>query len=600
VKELSKVFAFGPVIDRTFVLGSSITGYAASSVSALLKRHPLDWITNTVRPKGLVHIPKNLHVGNPEIAKKMYGGCYPFAGIAPELGGRSPFDITPPSKAWEAELLGFSWLNDLAATDGKIIKALARALTQDWIETQGTGHAVAWRPDIISKRLLNWLSNADLLLSDTSQAARVNILRSIGRQLHELEASIHKSPDGPHRLAAACTLIIASLSLKGLESLHKRSLKVLDFELNRQILADGGHLSRSPQALVDTIAILLPTKLCFIHKGLPIPQALITAIDRIFPMVRFFLHGDGGLAGFNGVSGLKVADVKILFEHDETKGRPFTYAPHSGYHRLEAKRTTIFVDTGTAPPTTLSHRAHASCLAMELSDGPHRIIVNCGAMSDERSPLFQAARATAAHSALTINDRSSLRMISPGRLARFIGTPVIGKRINVGSRRTRCDDGILLESGHDGYVERYGLRHERRIFLNHTGNEVRGEDRINRIQRRRNPLIKNTCDTFTMRFHLHPDIQPTPTRDGRQIFLILPDKTGWVFSLLSGKISIDESIYLLDRPMPAKTRQLVICGEVHDQVTVKWSFKKVSAERISKEDAMAKIEQETPLPLGDI
>ena len=52
--------------------------------------------------------------------------------------------------------------------------------------------------------------------------------------------------------------------------------------------------------------------------------------------------------------------------------------------------------------------------------------------------------------------------------------------------------------------------------------------------------------------------------------------------------------------MPAKTRQLVICGEVHDQTTLKWSFKKVSAERISKEDAMAKIEQETRLPLGDI
>ena len=600
MKELSKVFAFGPVIDRTFVLGSSITGYASSSISALLKRHPIDWITNTARPKGLVHIPKNLHVGDPEIARKMYDGCYPFAGISPELGGRSPFDITPPSKAWEVELLGFSWLNDLAAADGQIIRALARALTQDWIETQGSGHAIAWKPEITSKRLLNWLSNADLLLSDTSQAARVNILRSIGRQLHNLEANIYKSPDGPHRLAAVSTLIIASLSLGGLEGLRKRSLKVLDFELNRQILTDGGHLSRSPQALVDTIAILLPTKLCFIHKGLPIPQTLITAIDRIFPMVRFFLHGDGGLAGFNGVSRLKVADVKNLLELDETKGKPFTYAPHSGYHRLEAKRTTIFLDTGAAPPTSVSHRAHAGCLAMELSDGPHRIIVNCGAMSDDSSPLFQAARATAAHSALTINERSSLRMIGPGRLARFIGTPVIGKRIKVGSRRTQCDEGILLESGHDGYVDRFGLRHERLVYLSENGHEVRGEERINRLQGRKNPLIQKASDIFTLRFHLHPDIQPTPTRDARQVFLILPDKTGWVFSLLSGEISIEESIYLLDRPMPEKTRQLVIRGEVQEHKTIKWSFKKVSAERISKEDAMAKIEQETPLPLGDV
>ncbi len=599
MRELSKVFAFGPVIDRTFVVGSSITGYARGSLNALLKRHPLHWITNSIRPKSLVHMPASLYVGRPEIAKKMYRGCYPFGGISPELGSQSPFDTLPPSKAWECELLSFSWLNDLAAADGKIIKALARALTQDWIEAQGSGHSVAWKPEITSQRLLNWLANADILLSDTTPDARVKFMRSVGRQLHDLEANIHKAPDGPCRLTAICTLIIASLSLSGLESLQKRSLKVLDFELNRQILADGGHLSRNPQALVYMIAILLPTRLSFIGKGQPVPQALITAIDRIFPMVRFFLHGDGGLAGFNGVSELKIAEIRKYFEYDETKGKPFSYAPHSGYHRLEAKRTTILVDAGSPPPTGVSHQAHAGCLSMELSDGPHRIIVNCGGVSDDTSPLYQAARATAAHSTLVVNERSSARLLGAGRLTRFIGTPIIGARFNVGSKRTESDDGQLLETAHDGYVDRYGLRHRRHIFLSHNGQEIRGEDQLNRIQRRRNPLTKNAHDIFTLRFHLHPQIKPTPTRNGRQIFLILPDKTGWVFSLLSGEITLEESIYLLDHSTPAKTRQLVIQGAVQDQVTVKWSLKKVKAERISKEDAMAKIQQEVRLPLGD-
>ncbi len=600
MRELSKVFAFGPVIDQTRVMGSSLTGYASSSFHALFKRHPIAWITNSVRPKDLVHIPKTLHVGQADIAEKMYRGCYPFGGISPELGGQSPFEITPASKAWERELLSFSWLNDLAAAEGNIIKALARALTQDWIEAQGSGHAVAWKPEITSQRLLNWLANADLLLSETSKTYRVNIMRSIGRQLHDLEANIHKVPDGPHRLAAACTLITSSLSLSGLEGLQKRSIKVLDFELNRQILADGGHISRNPQALVETLASLLPTKLCFIDRGQPLPQALITAIDRIFPMIRFFLHGDGGLAAFNGVSQLKIAEIKKYFEFDETKGRPFSYAPHSGYHRLEAKRTTIMLDAGKPPPVSVSHKAHAGCLSMELSDGPQRIVVNCGSMSDEASPLFQAARATAAHSTLIINERSSARLLEAGRLARFIGTPIVGACNNVGSRRTECDEGLLLETGHDGYVDRYGLRHERRIMLSDNGHEVRGEDRISRVQRRLNPLMKNAHDIFTLRFHLHPKIKPTPTRDGRQIFLVLPDKTGWIFSILSDEIIIEESIYMLDNPSPAKTRQLVIHGAVQDQASVKWSFKKVKVERSTKEDAMAKIQQEVRLPLGDI
>ena len=108
MRELSKVFAFGPVIDRTLVVGSSITGIASSSIYALLKRHPLHWITNSIRPRDLVHVPATLYVGRPKIAEQMYRGCYPFGGISPELGGQSPFEITPPSPAWERELLSFS------------------------------------------------------------------------------------------------------------------------------------------------------------------------------------------------------------------------------------------------------------------------------------------------------------------------------------------------------------------------------------------------------------------------------------------------------------------------------------------------------------
>lgn len=580
-------------------MGSSFTGYAIGSVSALFKRHPLHWITNTVRPKNLVHIPQNLHAGNPAIAGQMYRGCYPFGGIPAELGGQSPFAVVPPSKAWEVELLGFSWLNDLAASDSKIIKTLARALVQDWIEAQGSGHPMVWQPQITSQRLLNWLSNADLLLSGTSKAHRLNIMRSIGRQLHDLEANIHKVPDGPHRLAAACTLILASLSLTGLDGLQKRAIKVLTFELNRQILADGGHLSRNPQALVEALGILLPTKLSFIDKGQPIPQALITAIDKIFPMVRFFLHGDGGLAAFNGVCRLKTAEIKKYFEYDETKGKPFSHAPHSGYHRLEANRTLIIVDAGTPPPVGVSHNAHAGCLAMELSDGLNRIVVNCGAVDDDISPLHQATRATAAHSTLVINERSSAHILSNGWFTRFIGTPIIGARANVGSRRSEVTDGLLLEAGHDGYVDRYGLRHERRLYLSDRGQEVRGEDRLIRIQRRRNPLTKNAHDIFTLRFHLHPDVKPTPTQDGRQIFLVLPDKSNWMFCLLNGQVTVEESIYLLGKSTPTKSHQLVIHGAVRDHASIKWAFKKIAAEPLSKEDAMATIQQEVRLPLGD-
>ena len=71
-------------------------------------------------------------------------------------------------------------------------------------------------------------------------------------------------------------------------------------ELDRQILPDGGHISRNPEALVELLLDLLPLRQCFVARDRAPPKELTDAIDRIMPMLRFFRIGDGTLARFNG------------------------------------------------------------------------------------------------------------------------------------------------------------------------------------------------------------------------------------------------------------------------------------------------------------
>ena len=70
---------------------------------------------------------------------------------------------------------------------------------------------------------------------------------------------------------------------------------------SRQILPDGGHISRNPGALIELLLDLLPLRQFFSARNVPPPAALNNAIDRMMPMLRFFRHGDGNFALFNGM-----------------------------------------------------------------------------------------------------------------------------------------------------------------------------------------------------------------------------------------------------------------------------------------------------------
>ena len=144
--------------------------------------------------------------------------------------------------------------------------------------------------------------------------------------------------------------------------------------MQRQILPDGGHISRNPGALVELLSDMLPLRQTFAARNIAPPPALLNAIDRMMPMLRFFRHGDGTFALFNGMSNAPSDLVATLLAYDDTHGVPMAHMPHTGFQRLDAGTTTVIMDTGAPPPPNISQDAHAGCLAFELSSGPSRIV----------------------------------------------------------------------------------------------------------------------------------------------------------------------------------------------------------------------------------
>ena len=379
-------------------LSALIGRRAFRSVLGRINTHPLlRWRFGSAKTDRLVIAPQDLRTADATRAAEIYGGRFAFAGKVVICDRRSPFEMTPPSDEWAVTLLNFSWLRHLRAADSAITRANARSLIDDWINLQGGWHATGWRLDILSRRVICWLSQAPFVLQDADARFYRRFIRSLSRQVRYLRRTLKESRDGLPRLQAIIALNYAALCIQGQSGSLRGLARRLIEELRAQILSDGGHISRNPGALIEILADLLPLRQLFSARNLQPPQALNNAIDRMMPMLRFFRHADGNFAQFNGMGPTPVDLLATVLAYDDARGTPVANAPYSGFQRIDAGQTALLMDTGRPPPVGVSQEAHAGCLSFELSWKQHRIVVNCGLPAVNKENWRQVARAPAAH-----------------------------------------------------------------------------------------------------------------------------------------------------------------------------------------------------------
>ena len=545
---------------------------AFRSLLGAFHAHPLmRWRFATAKTDRLVIAPQDLRTADATRAAEIYAGRFAFAGKVVICDRRSPFEMTPPSDEWAVILLSFAWLRHLRAADSAITRANARSLIDDWINIQGGWHPLGWRLDILSRRIVCWLSQAPFVLQDADARFYRKFIRSLSRQVRYLRRTLKQSRDGLPRLQALIALNYATLCMQGQSGYLRGNARKLIDELRSQVLPDGGHVSRNPGALIELLADLLPLRQLFSTRNLQPPQAINNAIDRMMPMLRFFRHADGNFAQFNGMGPTPVDLLATVLAYDDARGAPVSNAPHSGYQRIDAGQTALLMDTGRPPPLALSQEAHASCLAFELSWKQHRLVINCGLPVVNKITWRQVARATAAHSTVTFNDKSSCQFLESGAFRGLLsGTPIVAGPRHVPVAREDTAEGAMLRASHDGYARDFGAIHSRAIRLSPDGRTLDGEDTFAPADGHAFPA--RAADEFAIRFHLHPAIKASRLSDGRGVILLLADREVWTFSTLADAVELEESVYLAGTDGPRRAVQIAIYGHARKDAKVRWSF----------------------------
>lgn len=520
----------------------------------------------------LLLVPQDLRTGDPTFAGEVHHGHFGMAGRVAYIGTGSPFNLVPPSREWARELHGFGWLRHLMAAGHEPARATALNLVRAWIRSGQHKTKPAREPAVIGRRLISWITNAGWLLEGVDQATYDLVTDSLGDQLVRLSATWRDAPRGYPRLLALTALIYGDLCIAG----HERQLNEIvgrfGAELDEQIYADGGHVSRNPAVLAELLLDLLPLRQCFATRGRPPPIPLNAAVRRMIGMLRFLRLGDGTLGRFNGMGAPSVDALATVLAYDDIPCEEVAIAPQSRYGRLSRGETVVLADVGSPPPLELASHAHAGCLSFEVSAGAEPIFVNGGAPGPAEQDWQAAARATASHNTLCLGARSSSKLVRHALLESLVGGTAIRFPKTVTADLSATEGGDQLEAAHDGYMRPFGLMHHRTLMLDKSGRRLTGRDHI-RGRRRHVRLARDL--PFSIHFHLHSGAVAQAGASPGTVEITLKSGARWRFTCGGAQLSMEESIHYADLAGPRQGVQIVLRGATFGDSEVSWTLEQI-------------------------
>lgn len=509
--------------------------------------------------------PDNLHViptdpwpGRSDVGQDLMRGIFLFAGEIIEMNS---LNWEPPgvSEDWVAEFHKFNWLRDIKAVCTGQARLQAREMISNWIDNYDRWQDVIWRPDVLGARLSNWIGAFSFYGLSADEEFQTKVRLSIAKQTKHLARVVTDGQLEPvQSFFALKGLIYAMIAIGSPKKQLEHPFDLVLQQIKSQILVDGGHISRSPITLSQVLMILIDLRTVLNLAKLPVPEQIQFAIDKMVPALRFFRYSDGNLAHFNGGYEWDANLINCIINLSGARGRPLKRLEYTGYTKLRQGRGQLMIDTGGAVSCEHSRSVHAAPLAFEYVFGRERIFVNCGAVS-QYGQWFEAMRATAAHSTLTIDRRNA---VSVGQNGELVHIP------EVRSEYTHESNTSLFEGHHDGYMARYGIMHNRRLYLKDAGNVLVGEDKL---------TGGGQGVPFALRFHLHPSSQASLVQGGGEILIQTKSRCGWRFVAKGAEtIGLDESVYIGHRGEIRRSQHIVVHGKTQNGETcVKWGLSRI-------------------------
>ena len=478
----------------------------------------------------------------------------------------SIWKVRPENNLEFHNLHNFLWLMLL---DIKTTKASAQVITENWIDNNYNFNEETWKLDILSKRLIAWISNFNLTLDKSSQKYREKFILSIIKQTNHLLKNIDSLDDDEKKLICCSSLILVGLVFKNQNKHFELGLSILQKFIKNYFDDSGFPKSRNPEELMICLKYLILIKEWIKESQNKIPDYLEEIIFNCGKSYHFLSQDLGELPLFNGTSEIKNEEFKkylkyLGYKFDDKSKEKY------GFALFKDKKIIFIMDIGDAPDFKYSKKYQSGCLSFEITSNDEKIICNSGFDINKNNKIKLLSRSTAAHSTLYLNNHSSCTFKTSYPL-RIYNNNQLRERLKILNKKITCEKSFeSVVASHNGYQNRYGYIHERSVKFIKEKKIFLGIDKLIKSKKASNI-------SYGIRFHIYHGIKMVKTQNSHSILLSLKNGEGWKLNCLSHKLSIEKGIYLGNKNKILENENIYISGITNreDQI-IEWSIEKIS------------------------
>ena len=435
----------------------------------------------------------------------------------------------------EENLNSFFWLNLInRKNDGLIIQNIILI----WIRKNGKYNKKNWQNLNISKRILAWILNADIILNNADRSFKQNFFNSIILQVNHLKNNLNHENNSINKIEIISAIILSGLVFKEYNKNFELGIKELKSIIENFFDGDGCPINRNIYDLVQCSKFLILVKECCKDAQEYIPDYLDDIVDKLVDCLYSLRTPNRKNPLFNGASEFDLDSYLAYLAGLEYKTKK-TKNNIGEIYISKGKNFLLFFDIGSPPKKENSSSYQSGPLSFEYFIDNHKIITNCGFGSKISSKAELISRLTSAQSTLCLNDSSVTKFERNIFINKTFGTSIKSSfKVNDFDVNENIST-LSVSAKHNAYKNNFNYLHERKIIINKKTGNLSGEDNLISDNTK-----KQSINTYSIRFHLYPGLNAFQTMGKNSVLIQIEKNKSLVFTAIGENISLEKSIFL--------------------------------------------------------
>jgi len=421
-----------------------------------------------------------------------------------------------------------------------------------------------WETSIISKRIMSWILNADIILKNSNFAFKRSFIESIVVQTNHLRKNFKYEIDHQKKIEVITALILSGLVFKEYEENYEYSLNELEKIIKTFFDDQGFPLTRSPDDLLNYTKYFLLIKEVIKDAQKYVPETLEKMLEKNLECLKQITTPANSLPLFNGSIENDLTNFYDFLNHFKIKIKK-PKINSGNIHVIKNKKDVIYFEAGDPPMKNYSSCYQSGPLSFEYFFDNQKIITNCGFGINISNKARFLSRFTSSQSALCLNDTSIVGFETNNMMNKAYGF-LIKRDFKVSNLENKNDsDKIQVNASHDAYLKNFGCIHNRSLGIDKINNKVVGQDKL--VRKKLGKKIK-----YDIRFHLYPGITAVQTIGGNTLLIQINKNKALMFTSNEKSMKIEKSIFFGGQKVLDNYCILISGIMDEDEKTINWEI----------------------------